>query len=114
MTREQLQEQACLHAVGALPADETAGFEEAMRHDGALRAEFESWRDVGDSVALGIPQVAPPPGLKQKIFAQLDAAPPLTILPTPEASPARRIIPLWMPLAEIGRASCRERVCMLV
>ena len=99
MTREQLQEQACLHAVGALTVDEAVSFEEAMRHDSALRTEFESWRDVSGSVALGIPQVAPPPGLKQKIFAQLDAAPPLTILPAPAALPPGRVIPLWMPLA---------------
>lgn len=99
MTREQRQEQACLHSVGALPADEARDFAEAMRHDAALRGEFESWRDVSDSVALGIPQVAPPPGLKQKIFAQLDAAPPLAILPAPEPVLARRVIPLWMPLA---------------
>ncbi len=99
MTKEQRQEQACLHAAGALPADEAREFEDALRHDTALRAEFESWRDVTDSVALGIPQVAPPPGLKQKIFAQLDSAPPLTILPAPAALPPGRVIPLWMPLA---------------
>jgi anti-sigma-K factor RskA len=99
MTREQRQEQACLHAVGALPPDEVRDLEEAMRQDPALRAEFESWRDVSDSVALGIPQVPPPPGLKQKIFAQLDAAPPLTVLPTSELVSPRRVIPLWMPLA---------------
>ena len=99
MTKEQRQEQVCLHAVGALPADEVAGLEEVLRHDRALRAEFEAWRDVSDSLAMSIPQVAPPPGLKQKIFAQLDAAPPLTILPAPEPLPLRRVIPLWMPLA---------------
>jgi anti-sigma-K factor RskA len=99
MTREQLHEQACLHAVGALPADEARELEQALRHDSALRAEFESWRDASDSVALGIPQVPPPPGLKQKIFAQLDAAPPLAILPALEPLAPRRVIPLWMPLA---------------
>lgn len=99
MTREQLQEQACLHAVGALPPDEARDFEDALRQDAALRAEYDAWRDVSDSVALGLPQVAPPPGLKQKIFAQLDAAPPLTLLPAPEPPSARRIIPLWIPLA---------------
>ena len=100
MTSERLQEQACLYAAGALPPHETRAMEEAMRSDPALRQLVEDLQNVGESLAASIPQLPPPPGAKQKIFARLDALPsPAVITADFPRSATRRAVPLWVPLA---------------
>ena len=96
MNSEQLQEQACLYVAGALPKDEAQQFEQALRGNHELRALVAGLRDASETIAEGIPQLPPPPGLKQRIFDQIES--PRII--APEFAPPRvSLVTRWVPLA---------------
>ena len=83
MIDERREEQACLHAVGALPPAEAADFERELARDPELRAFVARLRDTTAALVAALPQCGPAPELKARVLAAL---------PEPEAAPrARRV-----------------------
>ena len=79
MISERHQELACLHAVGALSADELAEFETELEANADLRAFSDDLSQVTTALALAVPSAEPARGLKQKILRALAA--PSTLRP---------------------------------
>jgi anti-sigma-K factor RskA len=73
MIDERLEEQAGLYVLGVLTPDEATAFEAALKQDAELRQLVASLRVSRDALAGSLPQVAPPPALKQKILDQIAA-----------------------------------------
>jgi anti-sigma-K factor RskA len=99
MTREELQELASLHALGALPPEEARAFEEQLRSDPELRALHEELRDVTNALALSAPPVAPPPALKARILAAIDKPAPDKIIPLTQHQAGRQAGSNFIPWA---------------
>ena len=68
MITEHLEEQACLYAAGGLPAAEQQAFEAQLARNAELRELVSSMREAAAAIALSVPQLAPPAGLKQKVL----------------------------------------------
>jgi len=73
MSEENLVEQASLYVLGVLTPEEVIVFESAMSRDAELRHLVDSLRNSRDAFAGSVPLVEPPPLLKQKIMARIDA-----------------------------------------
>jgi anti-sigma-K factor RskA len=73
MIDERREAQASLFVLGALPDDELREFESAMRADLELQLLVRELRDVGGAMTASFPRVAPPPDLRQRIMAAVDA-----------------------------------------
>lgn len=104
---------AALYALGALPADQVAAFEERLASSPPLRAEVESLRTVAAELAHAPAPVAPHPGVRAKLLARVGeaalAAP--TSPPLPDLLFALRADESWIPLCpgierrELSRAA---------
>lgn len=71
---EQLEEDACLYALEALPQAERAQLEANLAQDAALRELVRDFRSVTNALALAAAakvDAKPPPQLKQKILNQI-------------------------------------------
>ncbi len=71
---EQLEEDACLYALEALPQAEHAQFEADLSQNSALRELVRNFRSATDALALAAAarlNAKPPPQLKQKILSQI-------------------------------------------
>ncbi len=79
MINEQLQEQASLYVLGALPADERVAFEAALRGNKELRELLRDLQRAAGSLAIATPQVALPPGLKDKVLRRIESADKLKV-----------------------------------
>jgi len=86
MIDERLEEQASLHVLGALSAEETRAFETELRQNAELRKLVAELNAVTDVVAGSVPLVTPPPALRQKVLAEIDRQ--------------EKIVPLVQPVAE--------------
>jgi anti-sigma factor RsiW len=76
---------AALYALGALPAEQLAAFEERLATSAALRADVEALRATADELALAAAPVAPRPEARARLLARVraeaGAAPPSPALP---------------------------------
>lgn len=98
MTPEDtLEEQACLYALGAMKDEEARAFEQVLRDHPEWRRKITELQASADALAHAVPRVAPPPEVKARLFATLDAENPptrLRALPTVAgAVPADRSAP---------------------
>lgn len=75
MITEQQQEQAALCALGLLGPDEQQQFAGQLRTSPELAELFHGLQRALDSVVLSLPGVQPPPRLKEKILARIQARP---------------------------------------
>ena len=67
---------AALFALGALPADEAARFEQRLASGCTLcQAEVRESRDVVAALPLSAPEVAPPPSLRDRLFERIGVNP---------------------------------------
>lgn len=73
MTTEHQQDQASLYALGALPEAERAEFESELRGNPELLAFMRSLLASGKAIALAVPPVELPRGLKAKVLQRIDA-----------------------------------------
>ena len=108
MISEHLQEQACLYAAGALPPKEARELEAALRRDAELRRLVEELREASALIASGIPQLPPPPGLKQALFDRIDAGAAAVL--NPDFRPVPRAFS-WISLAA---AACFAGLCLVL
>ncbi|HZP60657.1 MAG TPA: anti-sigma factor [Opitutaceae bacterium] len=95
MIDERLEELASLHAFGLLEGAELAAFEAELARNPQLRALVRELRETAGALALSSPAADPPPALKAKLLARIEARPPTT--------PVGAIVPIaivrWMPWA---------------
>jgi anti-sigma-K factor RskA len=64
------------YLLGALPEDEARAFEAHMRSCHVCSDELERLRVAAEAIPRGVPQVEPPPGLKARVMAEVEAAAP--------------------------------------
>ncbi len=79
MINEQLQEQASLYVLGALPPDERAAFETVLRGNKELREILRELQRATGSLAIAAPSVPLPPGLKDKVLRRIESADKLKV-----------------------------------
>jgi anti-sigma-K factor RskA len=99
MTSHPWLEHAAPYALGALDESERASFEAHLASCDVCTAEVRELRDVAGLIGSGIKQVAPPPGLRDRILADArsvrpissvaQSAPRVATAPAPETAPAR-------------------------
>ena len=81
MIEERREAQASLYALSALPAEEVREFESALRTDLELQLLVRELRTAADAMTVAYPHAAPPPDLKEKIFAAIDSRGGSSIIP---------------------------------
>jgi quercetin dioxygenase-like cupin family protein len=81
MITEQQQELASLYAVGALTAEEQAQFERELQANAGLRAYVRGLQRTTTLLALSTTTGAPPPSLKTRVLAKIDALKSAPLLP---------------------------------
>src|SRR5580698_3513206 len=96
MIDERLEEQASLHALGALSAEETRAFETELRQNAELRKYVADLGAVAAALAGTAPLIAPPPALRQKILAQIEIEPEKKIVPFPSERATKSPF-VWLP-----------------
>ena len=74
MIDERLEEQASLHALGALSAEESRAFEAALSRDVELQKLSVELCAAAQALAGTAPLLQPPPALRQKILARIAQA----------------------------------------
>jgi len=74
MINEQQQELASLYVLGALAAGEQGAFEAELRGNAELRHLVRSLQRTTGLLAMTSPAMTPPPALKDKVLARIDAA----------------------------------------
>jgi anti-sigma-K factor RskA len=99
MNREQLQELACLHALGALTPEEARAFEEQLRRDPELQKLCRELQDVTAGLALNVTAAAPSPQLKERILAATAGSAREKIVRLPETRDERKPAFTWIPWA---------------
>ena len=81
MIEERREAQASLYALSALPAEEVREFESALRTDLELQLLVRELRTAADAMTVAYRHAAPPPDLKEKIFAAIDSRGGSSIIP---------------------------------
>jgi anti-sigma-K factor RskA len=95
---ERLQDQASLYALGALDADETREFEEALQDNAELRALVRDFRAVTEVIAGTAPALEPPARVKARLMLQIGDQPRRAPV-TPIGSARKAAVPVWIPWA---------------
>jgi len=92
---EHLQEQASSYALGALPENERAAFEQALARDPELQALVREFQDALGEAARKMPPVSPPPALKARVMAKVAA---IATSAAPPADETKTVsFPPWIP-----------------
>jgi hypothetical protein len=75
---QELEEQAALYALGALGSDEATGFEKRLGAGCPLcQSAYEECRGTVAALALGAPDAAPRPELRQRLMERVGIAAPV-------------------------------------
>jgi anti-sigma-K factor RskA len=85
------------YLLGALSDAERAAFEAEMERSPALREEVDYLRVAADALPASAPQMAPPPDLKDRIMAVVDAEAALLNAAHPEPRRRRRTLAVLKP-----------------
>jgi anti-sigma factor ChrR (cupin superfamily) len=96
MITEQQQEQAALFALSLLNAEEQQAFAAEIRASMELRDFLKNLQRTVDALALSVPAVTPPPGLKDKVLERISAPRTATRIdthpPRPQLPPGLRFV----------------------
>jgi anti-sigma-K factor RskA len=71
---EERREQAALYVLGTLPPAERATFEEHLSSCAECSADVRALAPVTTALAQVVPQAAPPPQLRERVLAAVDAS----------------------------------------
>jgi anti-sigma-K factor RskA len=97
------------YLLGALSPEERAAFEAELDRNPDLRADVEHLRVAAEALPASSAQLAPPPALKDRIMAVVNAEAELLQAAGPEADrppePRRRRAFAWWPAAAAGAAA---------
>ena len=97
---------AAPYALGALDDAERAGFEQHLSTCDICKAELRELRAVAELLATSVPQVAPPPGLRDRILADARGVRPISsAAPTSASAPA--------PAPNVAAVPARKRTAVL-
>ncbi len=103
MISEEQQDQAALHALGLLSADEADRFERAMDADAELRDFVRGLREATAALTHGLPAAIPPPALRARVLAEISRpAPPAAVADGGDAAGDKIVpfrLPAWIPWA---------------
>ena len=69
--QETLQDLAAAYALGALSPEEAGRFEAYLEGSPEARREVAEYRDVAALLALGGPETAPAPDLRERMLARI-------------------------------------------
>lgn len=94
MKHEEFEQLIATRAVGAMSPEEERLLDEHLRACADCRTEDRTMRETAAAIALDAPAVAPPPAVKQQLFARIEAAPHEMAAPAPVV---RRRQPAWIP-----------------
>jgi len=95
---DRFREDAAAWVLGALPDDEARAFAAHLDGCPACRAEVEELRAAADTLPTLVPSVAPPPELRDRIMAVVEAeAEVLRAAGSAADRPARGRRPRWLP-----------------
>jgi anti-sigma-K factor RskA len=94
MIPDDLQDQAALHALGALSPEETAAFEAVLMGNAELRTMVREMREAAADVARGVPLQQPPEELRRRVLREIA----LEKQSNPASRPATRSFN-WLPWA---------------
>ena len=108
MIEEGMEEQACLYVLGALTPEETRAFEAALAGNAELQQFAAALRKSRDALAGSLPNVTPPPALKEKILAQIEEREKIIAMPSKVQRPRGRAT--WLPWAW---AACLAIACAI-
>jgi anti-sigma-K factor RskA len=108
MIEERMEEQAGLYVLGVLTPEETRTFEAALSRDTELQQLVATLHASRDALAGSLPQVKPPPALKQKILAQIEALE--KVVPMTSRTERSEGWAIWLPWA---LAACLAVVCAI-
>lgn len=99
MISEEQQDQAALHALGLLPADEADRFERALESDAELRALTRGLQEAAAALAAGLPVATPPPALRTRVLRKVAAewAAGAPAAETSGGTDARKVVPFRLP-----------------
>jgi len=94
---DRFREDAAAWVLGALPDDEARAFAAHLDGCPACRAEVEELRGAADALPTLVPSVAPPPELRDRIMAVVEAEAEVLRAAGPAADrPARSRRPRWL------------------
>lgn len=96
MISEEQQDQAALHALGLLPADEAERLERAMDADVELRNLVRDLRDAAAALTHGLPDVAPPAALRDRVLNEI-AGSKAVVAADPGHEDVRKVVPFRLP-----------------
>lgn len=102
MNREQLEEQAALHALGLLEGEERRAFEQELERNPEAQALLATALDTASNLALTVDQLQPPPTLRARVLAALPerTAQVETVRPGDSRSTSANTVPFrWVPWA---------------
>jgi anti-sigma-K factor RskA len=112
MIEEQKEEQACLYALGALSRHETLEFANELTSDRDLQQFVGALQNNLQALALNVRLHSPPPELKEKVLARIQALPRLaTIGPQPAPRIESGGFPYWLPWS---LAACLGVLCIIL
>ena len=108
MIEERMEEQASLYVLGVLTPEEARAFEVDMSREAELQQLVATLRASRDALAGSLPQVTPPPALKQKILAQITAQE--KVVPIPSKAERSESWVIWLPWT---LAACLAIMCAI-
>jgi len=103
---ERLREDAAAWLLGALSDEEAQEFERRLETSAAARAEVEGLREAADALPYAVEAVGPPPELRARIMAIVEAEAEVLHAATATAGrpPRRRFA--WLRPAPLAAAAC--------
>lgn len=108
MIDERREAQASAYALGTLPPGEFPEFEAALLRELELQLLVRELRGTSALLAVALPQVSPPAGLKDRIMATIDARAASGAVVT---SPSART-PAWVAWMPWAMAACFAILCV--
>jgi len=93
---DDFREQAALYVIGSLPLAERTAFETHLSGCSECASEVRSLLPVRDALAMAVPQLEPPLGLRDRVLASMGGTSPLSSRSNVVVLPPRRARLDWL------------------